>query len=408
MPRRPQSANDAAITPTSKGPVAEDTQPASLVSTDAPNGTIPQTLEAIENAEAHAEEGTLEEESAFRPPPSFNGRLDQFAYVRRPTTRSMQSTSTSTSAPASPSSSSLSAITSPKTRTSTRAASSATTASALSPVPANALLSSPSKRRITDSSDAASLSTSRTPSPRKKARRSPAGYAPPSRYAHLPPLPDVFAPNLICVFIGVNPGVRTAQTGHAYSHPSNLFWKLLHSSGLTSRRCEAREDVDLPRLYGLGNTNIVARPSANQSELSKAEMDAGVSILEAKIRRWRPEAVCIVGKGIWESIWRVKHGRGITKNEFRFGWQDEEENMGTGHGDGSDILGGSETMREDHAQIIHHVKRDPDWNGAKVFVATSTSGLAASLRPHEKEAIWKPLGEWAIKRRKERNEWVDN
>jgi hypothetical protein len=45
---------------------------------------------------------------------------------------------------------------------------------------------------------------------------------------------------------------------------------------------------------------------------------------------------------------------------------------------------------------------DPEWKGARIFVATSTSGLAASLRPAEKEAIWKELGDWVVERRKER------
>ncbi|KAI9705986.1 MAG: hypothetical protein M1836_005392 [Candelina mexicana] len=216
-----------------------------------------------------------------------------------------------------------------------------------------------------------------SPGPPKKKRRSPSKYAPPSKYAHLPPLLDILAPSLLLIFIGVNPGLRTSQAGHAYAHPSNLFWKLLHSSGITDRRLSPSEDGTLPERYSCGNTNIVERPTKDQSELSKEEMDASVEVLEEKIRRWRPEAVCIVGKGIWESVWRKRYGRGIRKEEFRFGWQDEAENMGKG-GD------------------------DEEWKGAKVFVATSTSGLAASLRPHEKEAIWKPLGEWVMRRRRER------
>jgi hypothetical protein len=47
-----------------------------------------------------------------------------------------------------------------------------------------------------------------SPSPKKKSK-SPAGYAPPSTYAHLPELRDVLEPNLICVFIGLNPGITT-------------------------------------------------------------------------------------------------------------------------------------------------------------------------------------------------------
>jgi mismatch-specific thymine-DNA glycosylase len=218
------------------------------------------------------------------------------------------------------------------------------------------------------------LSTNLTPSPSpRKKSRSPSGYAPPSTYAHLPQLQDVFAPNLLCIFIGLNPGITTATSGHAYAHPSNLFWKLLHSSGCTTRRLHPSEDGLLPSEWGLGNTNIVARPTRNGNELSKKEMDESVHVLEEKIARWKPEAVCVVGKSIWESVWRVRHGRALRKEEFRYGWQEEGERMG----------------------------KSEEWEGARVFVACSTSGLAASLFPAEKERIWRELGVWVEKRREE-------
>ncbi|KAK3187649.1 hypothetical protein K4F52_003707 [Lecanicillium sp. MT-2017a] len=208
----------------------------------------------------------------------------------------------------------------------------------------------------------------------KKRSRKSTGYAPPSTYAHLNLLPDRALENLLVFFIGLNPGIETARSGHSYAHPSNLFWKLLYSSGVTPRPCRPEEDGDMPRLYSLGFTNIVARPSRNGSELSKQEMDDGVAALEEKARRWRPESMCVVGKSIWESIWRVRHGRPVGRN-FRYGWQDPEENMG--------IIEG-------------------EWAGARVFVASSTSGLAASLSPAEKQAIWNELGDWVKKRRAER------
>ncbi|CAO1605489.1 hypothetical protein XANCAGTX0491_009006 [Xanthoria calcicola] len=218
-------------------------------------------------------------------------------------------------------------------------------------------------------------------SPVKKAKRVSSSYAPPTKYAHLVnKLTDSLAPNLICVFIGLNPGLRTATTGHAYNHPSNLFWKLLHKSKCTPRLCRAEEDGDMPKLYNLGLTNIVGRPTKDGSELSKAEMDAGVADLEAKVALQRPEAVAIVGKSIWESIWRVRHGANIKKDQFKYGWQDDTERMGV-------------------------VKTgESPWPGARLFVATTTSGLAAGMRPHEKEQIWKELGDWVAKRRAERND----
>ncbi|KAH0541743.1 hypothetical protein FGG08_003835 [Glutinoglossum americanum] len=207
----------------------------------------------------------------------------------------------------------------------------------------------------------------------KKAGRG-SGYRPPEKYAHLKLLPDTLEPNLICVFVGLNPGIRTAQMGHAYSHPSNLFWKLLHSSGLTPRRFHPTESRTLPALCALGNTNIVARPTRDQSELSKQEMDDSVAVLVDKMRTFKPEAVCIVGKGIWESIFRTRYGRPLAKAEFKYGWQHQRENMGA----------------------------EGEYKGARVFVATTTSGLAASLSTAEKEEIWRPLGEWVQKRRAER------
>ncbi|KAJ5918004.1 hypothetical protein N7454_010379 [Penicillium verhagenii] len=193
-------------------------------------------------------------------------------------------------------------------------------------------------------------------------------------------LRDTIPPNLILLLVGVNPGLMTGTTGFAYSHPSNRFWHLLHSSGITSIRHPPSDCYKLPELYSVGNTNIVVRPTRDASMLTKAEMNEGVPILEAKIAAQRPEAVCLVGKSIWETVWRVRHGRAIRKEEFTYGWQRESENMG--------CLPGV-------------------WRGAPVFVATTTSGLAASMSIAEKEAVWAELGEWVVKRREVRAKEIE-
>lgn len=298
---------------------------------------------------------TVEPPDGTPPPPTFAGRLalQDFMFTDRP----------SASAPPAPTRRSPRLSGTPTRRPGP------TSSAPISPIPKRTLPQSPS------------------PSPYKRPRTStPQSYTPPSTYAHLgaSPLPDALAPNLLILFVGLNPGLQTARTHHAYAHPTNLFWRLLASSGLTPRLCAPSEDRDLPRLYGLGLTNIVARPSRNGAELSKSEMDAGVAGLEEKVRRWRPEVVCIVGKSIWEAVWRVRKGRGMRKGEFGYGWQGDGERMGVGEG------------------VEEGVVDDGEWKGARVFVATSTSGLAATVKPAEKEAIWRELGEWAVKRREER------
>ncbi|KAJ4292758.1 uracil DNA N-glycosylase Thp1 [Kalmusia sp. IMI 367209] len=280
--------------------------------------------------------------STTPPAPSFKGQLSKFQYA----------STTSTSGNASPASSVI-------TRTSKRTRATVTVATV-----------------DNDANDA----TYKPSSSRFAKRRKPSSYAPPSKYAHLSPLVDILEPNLICVFVGTNPGVQTATAGHAYAHPSNHFWKLLHASGLTDRRLSPTEDRSLPARYCMGNTNIVSRPSKDAAELSKEEMVEGAGDLEQKFSKFRPEAVCIVGKGIWEAIWRYKVGRAIKRDEFRYGWQDEGMNMGK----------------------VEKGADGEEWKGSRVFVTTSTSGLAVNLKPAEKEAIWKPFGEWVQKRREER------
>ncbi|OIW25967.1 DNA glycosylase [Coniochaeta ligniaria NRRL 30616] len=325
------------------------------------------------------------------PPASFKGRLQLQDFMFQPKSPSNMASSTDSplrrstrlltpSIPASPSSASASA--SPSRPRSTPG----TKRKAITLLPSNE----------EDDNTLTPLSSTPSPSPKKRPRsRPPSTYAAPSVYAHLPHLPDAMAPNLLVLLVGLNPGIQTARQQHAYAHPSNLFWKLLFSSGLTpDRLVPPAEDRGLPKTYGLGLTNIVSRPSRNGAELSKAEMDAGVALLEEKARRWRPEVTCVVGKSIWESIWRVRHGRGIRKEEFRYGWQDEGENMGK--------VGEAGQRDEEREEGVDYGEGNGSWEGSRVFVACSTSGLAATLRPPEKEAIWRELGVWVEKRREER------
>ncbi|KAE8162173.1 uracil-DNA glycosylase-like protein [Aspergillus tamarii] len=241
-------------------------------------------------------------------------------------------------------------------------------------------------QRITRSRSASSSPASfASPSPspatepstpgRSRARRQPSSRKSTPASSPVSLLRDTIPANLTLLLVGVNPGIMTGATGFVYAHPSNLYWKLLHWSGITAIRHPPSDTYRLPELYNIGNTNIVERPTRDASMLSKAEMDAGVPILEEKVAKQRPEAVCLVGKSIWEAVWRVRKGRAIRKEEFRYGWQDESENMG----------------------------RSEEWDGAPVFVATTTSGLAAGMSMAEKQAVWNELGKWVNSRRQAKN-----
>lgn len=103
------------------------------------------------------------------------------------------------------------------------------------------------------------------------------------------------------LFVGINPGVRSAVTGHHFAGFSNRFWKLLFEAGLVPAPLTYEDDRRLPE-FGFGITNLVARPSPGIDSLAPAEYVEGWRTLERKIRRYRPEVVALVGVTLWRAI----------------------------------------------------------------------------------------------------------
>jgi double-stranded uracil-DNA glycosylase len=111
----------------------------------------------------------------------------------------------------------------------------------------------------------------------------------------LSPLPDYLAPDLDIIFVGINPGVQSAQVGHYYANPRNPFWRLLHGAGLTPRELRPDEDYLMPT-FGYGLTDIVKRPSRGVADLRPPEFRRGRQILEEKLRVRQPLIVCFNSK----------------------------------------------------------------------------------------------------------------
>jgi TDG/mug DNA glycosylase family protein len=122
-------------------------------------------------------------------------------------------------------------------------------------------------------------------------------------WAHLR-LTDRIEPGVRVLLIGINPGVRSAQTGHHFAGPSNRFWKLLYESGLVPEPITHEDDVRLPE-WGMGVTNLVARPSPGIDDLKPVEYLDGWKTLEEKIGRYRPEIVAFVGVTMYRALWKV-------------------------------------------------------------------------------------------------------
>lgn len=140
------------------------------------------------------------------------------------------------------------------------------------------------------------------------------------------PLPDRLTPGIRLLFVGINPGLRSAALGHHYAGHSNRFWKALSHSGLTPTPVSYIDDVRLPQ-WGIGLTNIIARPTAGIDQLTTRELAQGRRSLEAKIRRYHPQIVAILGISVARALFPPRTCRRRTSpvhvTPVTIGWRTE-------------------------------------------------------------------------------------
>jgi len=107
-------------------------------------------------------------------------------------------------------------------------------------------------------------------------------------------VPDVIAPGLRVLFVGINPSLYSAAVGHHFARPGNRFWPALHRSGFTQRLFSPFEGRELLRA-GCGITNFVSRATAAAADLTRSEIIDGGHRLQAKVRRYRPYCIAVLG-----------------------------------------------------------------------------------------------------------------
>ena len=109
---------------------------------------------------------------------------------------------------------------------------------------------------------------------------------------------DVIGPGLRVLFCGINPGLYTAAVGHHFARPGNRFWRALYDSGFTNRLLSPFDERELLAV-GYGVTNVVARATAVADSLMKEEILEGGKRLSAKVRRYQPGILAVLGMGAY-------------------------------------------------------------------------------------------------------------
>ena len=118
-------------------------------------------------------------------------------------------------------------------------------------------------------------------------------------------VPDVIAPGLSVLFVGINPGLYSGAVGHHFARPGNRFWRTLHLAGFTERVLSPFEEHEL-LAHGVGITNLVERATAGADQILPEELRRGARRLERKVRRHAPAVVAFLGLGAY----RTAFGRG--------------------------------------------------------------------------------------------------
>ena len=114
---------------------------------------------------------------------------------------------------------------------------------------------------------------------------------------------DVIRPGLQVLFCGINPGLYTAAVGHHFARPGNRFWKALYEGGFTDRLLSPFEERELLQ-FGYGITNVVRRTTASADQLTKDEIIKGGRLLTAKVRRYQPSCLAVLGVGAYRTAFQ--------------------------------------------------------------------------------------------------------
>jgi TDG/mug DNA glycosylase family protein len=168
-------------------------------------------------------------------------------------------------------------------------------------------------------------------------------------------LPDIIARDLDVLFCGINPGLYTAAVQQHFGRPGNRFWPTLHRAGFTPRLFHPSEQRELLQ-YGCGITNLVARATTAAAELTDAELADGARILDAKVKRYRPRVLAIVGIGAYRTAFgRPRAALGL-----------HDETIGA----------------------------------TRIWVLPNPSGLNANYRPAQLVELYRELREWVAATKK--------
>ena len=128
-------------------------------------------------------------------------------------------------------------------------------------------------------------------------------------------VPDVLAPGLRVVFVGINPGRVSAAAAAHFANPRNDFWRLLRAARLTPRLYEPHEQFALLD-EGVGVTNAAYRTTPGSGDLRRADFAGSAERLESIARALRPGWLAFVGKEAYRGAFGERPELGLQERRL--------------------------------------------------------------------------------------------
>jgi TDG/mug DNA glycosylase family protein len=128
-------------------------------------------------------------------------------------------------------------------------------------------------------------------------------------------LPDLIAPDVALVFVGINPSTYSVERGHYFARRTHRFWPAFSRSRLSAPIRAAlgvetlgpEHDADLLR-FGVGFTDVIKRPSSNASNLTPQDFAEWVPQLKSRLRHFRVRVACFHGLTGYRPFARIALG----------------------------------------------------------------------------------------------------